>query len=351
MRGSGAIRTTPTTRLLENSRRRQQPLLGTVYGAAARDRRSSPVSRYLSELFLRDRDEVNAFCAARRVCRRLPRPDRDNFARRTLPRCSPTSCRRVTQGHIARAASRPSRPSIRRRDDHLGVPAASRSSNLALGNAVLSGRPARRSRPSSTSRDMEREADRVGLRRDDAGSATPAAWRRQMFESRPGPAPNDSGNYPYLRLHPLTVDRIHGARFREAPPRIAAERDRQLRCCTPRCRRRARALMDPRHESLRRPRARRSSRRRPATAPRPLAAWRREQPPDASVAGAAERRAERLARVYASASAATLLLRDWTTADVFASVVALRLRGRAAERPSGAARGAAAAGAIDARKR
>lgn len=64
------------------------------------------------------------------------------------------------------------------------------------------------------SRDMEREADRIGLAvMGDAGFAMRGAVA--MFERLQQAARlNDSGSYPYLRTHPMTTERIADAQAR-----------------------------------------------------------------------------------------------------------------------------------------
>jgi len=99
------------------------------------------------------------------------------------------------------------------------------------------------------SREMEREADRVGF-----GILTGAGWApggmAAMFEKLQQAARlNDSQNFPYLRTHPLTTERIGEARSRlgvdgaPPPPRRLVYALMQAR---------ARVLMDPRDASLQR---------------------------------------------------------------------------------------------------
>jgi predicted Zn-dependent protease len=114
----------------------------------------------------------------------------------------------VTQRHIARMMSRQSEQTpwlvgamI------LGVLAA--SSNPGGANAVIVGGQAAAAQSQlNFSRDMEREADRTGF-----GVATQAGFAPQgfvsMFEKlQQSNRNNDAGNFPYLRSHPLTTERI-----------------------------------------------------------------------------------------------------------------------------------------------
>ena len=64
------------------------------------------------------------------------------------------------------------------------------------------------------SRDMEREADRIGWGVHNSAGFAPAGVA-SMFEKLEHAARlNDNGAYPYLRSHPLTVERIGEARTR-----------------------------------------------------------------------------------------------------------------------------------------
>lgn len=89
----------------------------------------------------------------------------------------------------------------------LGALAASK--NPDAGNALLVGGQALAAQSQlNFSRDMEREADRVGF-----GVMTQAGFEAQgsvtMFDKLQQAARlNDSGGYPYLRSHPLTTERI-----------------------------------------------------------------------------------------------------------------------------------------------
>jgi predicted Zn-dependent protease len=114
----------------------------------------------------------------------------------------------VTQRHIARLMAKNSQQApwvigamI------LGALAASK--NAEAGNALIVGGQALSAQSQlNFSRDMEREADRVGF-----GVMTQAGFEAQGFVSmfdklQQASRLNDSGAYPYLRSHPLTTERI-----------------------------------------------------------------------------------------------------------------------------------------------
>ncbi|MEO7887094.1 MAG: M48 family metalloprotease [Polaromonas sp.] len=120
----------------------------------------------------------------------------------------------VTQRHIARMLTQQSRQTpwmiaamI------LGVLAAGKSSSA--GNAaIVGGQAVAMQNQLNFSRDMEREADRVGF-----GVMTDAGFESRgvsaMFEKlQQASRLNDNGSFPYLRSHPLTTERIAEARAR-----------------------------------------------------------------------------------------------------------------------------------------
>jgi len=96
----------------------------------------------------------------------------------------------------------------------LGALAASKSADAA--NAVVAGSQAMAMQNQlNFSRDMEREADRVGY-----GVATQAGFDPQgfvgMFDKLQHAARlNDNGNFPYLRTHPMTTERIADMQSRQ----------------------------------------------------------------------------------------------------------------------------------------
>ena len=121
----------------------------------------------------------------------------------------------VTQRHIARNIASSSRQSmVGLAAMLLGILAASKSSSPDAAQAVIVGGQAAMAQGQlNFSRDMEREADRIGWGvYQDAGFAP--AGVAVMFEHLEQANRLDNGAFPYLRSHPLTVDRIGEARTR-----------------------------------------------------------------------------------------------------------------------------------------
>ncbi|VWX59521.1 putative Zn-dependent protease, contains TPR repeats [Burkholderiales bacterium 8X] len=116
----------------------------------------------------------------------------------------------VTQRHIARMMAKQSKQMpLLLAGMVLGMIAAGKSRSPDAGQAVLMGSQAAfMQNQLSFSRDMEREADRVGF-----GVMTQAGYAPQgaaaMFEKlQYASRLNDNGSYPYLRSHPLNSERI-----------------------------------------------------------------------------------------------------------------------------------------------
>ena len=120
----------------------------------------------------------------------------------------------VTQRHIARMIGQQGRTSwIGIASLLLGVLAA--SANPAAAQALIyGGQAAAIQGQLNFSRDMEREADRVGFAvLSDAGFRS--SGMALMFETlQQASRLNDDGSFPYLRTHPLTTERIGEARAR-----------------------------------------------------------------------------------------------------------------------------------------
>ncbi|MFG6443043.1 M48 family metalloprotease [Roseateles sp. LKC17W] len=123
----------------------------------------------------------------------------------------------VTQRHIARRIAGDSKNNmVAIAGLLLGVLAASRG-NIDMANAgIVGGQAAAAQMSLNFSRDMEREADRVGfnvlVEAGFAGSGMVSMFERmeQAYHLM------DDGAYPYLRSHPLTSERIGDARTRLA---------------------------------------------------------------------------------------------------------------------------------------
>ena len=126
----------------------------------------------------------------------------------------------VTQRHIARMIAQQGRqgPMVMGAMI-LGMLAASRTANassMSAANAVMvGGQAAAIQSQLNFSRDMEREADRIGY-----GVMTEAGYEPQgfvtMFEKlQQASRLNDNGSFPYLRSHPMTTERISDAQARQ----------------------------------------------------------------------------------------------------------------------------------------
>lgn len=122
----------------------------------------------------------------------------------------------VTQRHIARGLARAQRDgAVGLAAMLLGVLVASRAHNPDMAQAAIAGGQAALIQGQlNFSREMEREADRIGWGVfSDAGFA--AGGMASMFDLLERASRlNDSGGFPYLRSHPLTVDRLAEARAR-----------------------------------------------------------------------------------------------------------------------------------------
>jgi beta-barrel assembly-enhancing protease len=124
----------------------------------------------------------------------------------------------VTQRHIARGIVNTQRTTLLSLAGLiLGVLAASRAGNSqATQAAVVGAQAAAIQGQLNYSREMEREADRVGFGvLTDAGYA-PSGMAGMFEKLENANRLNDSGAFPYLRSHPLTVERISEARARLA---------------------------------------------------------------------------------------------------------------------------------------
>ncbi|HEY3636224.1 MAG TPA: M48 family metalloprotease [Caldimonas sp.] len=211
----------------------------------------------------------------------------------------------ITQRHIARSISGDSKRSlVGLAAMVLGLLAASRSHSPDAMSAVVAGSQAATVQGQlNFSRDVEREADRVGFQ-----VMTAAGFDRggmaAMFEKMDVSARlNDFGGFPYLRTHPLTVERIGEARARAGIVASASAPvgERALPAASVLehtvAQARARVLEDPRVDALRRWQAR-----------------------DADHEGNA---ADKLRAAYESALASSML-RDWSRADAsFANALAI----------------------------
>ena len=194
----------------------------------------------------------------------------------------------ITQRHIARSIDNGRRQSlIGTAAMILGVLAAARSNSADAANAlIVGGQAAAIQGQLNFSRDMEREADRIGFSLLTGAGFAPGGMAAMFEKLDQSSRLNDNGAFPYLRSHPLSSERIGEARARlgssPAMPAGSAFEHAVAQA-------RARVLMDSRVDALLR--------------------W---QALDANRAGATL--TERLAGAYSSALASTLL-RDWARAD------------------------------------
>ncbi len=199
----------------------------------------------------------------------------------------------VTQRHIARGIVNSQRTTLLSLAGLiLGVLAASRAgSSDGVQAAVVGSQAAAAQSQLNYSRDMEREADRVGFGVLTDAGFSPAGMAAMFEKLENANRLNDSGAFPYLRSHPLTVERISEARARLALSGAAAPADPIEHVLMGA---RARVLMDPGAEGLRRQQQRVASAIAPGAAPLSFN--------------------ERLGALYAGALA-TLLLDDAKAAD------------------------------------
>ncbi len=226
----------------------------------------------------------------------------------------------VTQRHIARSLGVSKQASVLGIvATILGVLAASRVSGPSGGNAaaaaVTGGQAAAIQTQLNFSRDMEREADRVGFSVMSQAGYSPAGMAAMFDKLENASRLMDDGNYPYLRSHPLTVERIGEARARLGTGTAPLYTGNILEHAIAQAR--ARVLMDTRVESLRLMQDLDADAVREPSTTLTVAARQRdakvEQLPDVTVFGIGSA-TQRLGAAYASAFASTLL-RDWKRAD------------------------------------
>jgi len=156
----------------------------------------------------------------------------------------------VTQRHIARSiGSAQQTGMVSLAALLLGILIASRSGNSDAAQAAIMGsQGAMVQGQLNFSRDMEREADRIGFGlMEDAGFA-PYGMAAMFEKLAQANRLNDTGSFPYLRSHPLTSARIAEARAR-VPDQMTPPAGTGLHALM---RVRASALMDPTNATLRR---------------------------------------------------------------------------------------------------
>ena len=155
----------------------------------------------------------------------------------------------VSQRHIARSiAPQQSASLMALAGLLLAVAVVGRSNNADGANAaLLGGQAAALQTQLNFSREMEREADRIGFGLMAAAGFSTAGMAAMFERLDLANRLNDNNGYPYLRSHPLTIDRISEARSRtlfagvRAPPPTLLHSLMQAR---------ARVLMDDSTQAL-----------------------------------------------------------------------------------------------------
>lgn len=114
----------------------------------------------------------------------------------------------VTQRHISRSISQQGRLTpVLIAAMVLGALAARKSPDAA--NAVMAGSQAAAMQSQlNYSRDMEREADRIGFNLMQPAGFAPQGFVAMFNQLQQSARLSDNGNYPYLRSHPMTSERI-----------------------------------------------------------------------------------------------------------------------------------------------
>ena len=215
----------------------------------------------------------------------------------------------VTQRHIARSITANSRRSlVSLAALILGLIAASRSSSPDAISAVVAGTQAANIQGQlNFSRDAEREADRMGTQLMAAAGFAPSGMASMFEKMDAATRLNDYGNYPYLRSHPLTVERVGEARARATSrpePVVAGEARTPIGLLEHTvAQARSRVLMDRRADTLYR--------------------WRDR---DGDTGGSA---VDRL-RAFTESAIASSALRDWARADASFAKALGTLRGNPA---------------------
>ena len=209
----------------------------------------------------------------------------------------------INQRHIARSFANSRQQSlISIAATILGVIAATQArGGDAAGALITSGQAVGIQGQLNFSRDMEREADRIGASVMTSAGFDPAGMASMFERLQKASRLNDSGNFPYLRSHPLTTARIGEARARleagEAagnsvlPPVVLVSGSIATPLEHTAALARARVLMDTRVDALQR--------------------WQRL---DTESPSGETTRTEQFADAY-SAALASSLLRDWSRAD------------------------------------
>lgn len=121
----------------------------------------------------------------------------------------------VTQRHISRLVTNQNQQApLMLAAMILGALAASKNSHAAA--AIGTGAQALAAQQQlNFSRDMEREADRIGLGVMSAAGFEPQGFVAMFEKLQQAARLNDNGNYPYLRTHPMTSERAADMQSRQ----------------------------------------------------------------------------------------------------------------------------------------
>ncbi len=122
----------------------------------------------------------------------------------------------VTQRHIARGMANSARQSTASMAAMiLGLIVASRARSADAAQAVILGSQAAAMQGQiNFTREMEREADRIGLQLMTTAGFAPGGMAAMFEKLEANGRLNDNNLFPYLRSHPLTIERISEARLR-----------------------------------------------------------------------------------------------------------------------------------------
>ena len=149
----------------------------------------------------------------------------------------------VTQRHIARMQDQQGRTTpFLIAGMILGVLAASRSPDAA-GAVLMGGSAGSVQGQLNFSRDMEREADRLGFNVHAQAGFDSQGFVGMFQKLQQASRLNDNGNYPYLRSHPLTSERIGDMQSRLGLDKTFAPSETSIEHAMMAAR--ARALMSP----------------------------------------------------------------------------------------------------------
>jgi len=154
----------------------------------------------------------------------------------------------VTQRHIARMQDQQGRTTpFLIAGMILGVLAASRSPDAA-GAVMIGGTAGSAQGQLNFSRDMEREADRLGFNVHAQAGFDSQGFVGMFQKLQQASRLNDNGNYPYLRSHPLTSERIGDMQSRLGVGKTFAPLETSIEHAMMTAR--ARALMSPQTDDM-----------------------------------------------------------------------------------------------------